>query len=326
MISGGSWGVFMKRVLVVYYSQTGQLGDIVRATLGPLQADPGIEVTTLEIKPVTPYPFPWPTGFFFNTFPETVYEEVDPIQPLAMPANTDFDLVILPYQVWFLSPSKPMTAFLQSPEARTLIAGKPVITLIGCRNMWLSAQERMKDQIAALGGHLIDNVVLTDSAHSAFTFISTPAWMLTGKKGPFLGGMVPEAGVSQEDIAGCARFGRAIAAKLPTRMVGDTTPMLSDLGAVSVFEGLMSSEKVARKSFLIWGRLLRACGKPGGVLRGLVLGVYVLFLFTLICTVVPLLAIIKSLIKPLAAKRIAAQRAYYAQPSGEGRALVEAAA
>jgi hypothetical protein len=312
----------MKRVLVIYYSQTGQLRDIVRSTVGPLEADPAVEVVTLEIKPAQPYPFPWPVGTFFNTFPETVYEEVDPIEPVTMPANADFDLVILAYQVWFLSPSKPTTAFLRTPEAARLLAGKPVITLIGCRNMWLSAQERMKAMLEGLGARLIDNVVLTDSAHSAFTFISTPAWMLTGRKGPFLGGTVPEAGVSQEDIAGCARFGRAIAAQLPTRSGGDASPMLSDLGAVTVFEGLMDSEKVARKSFLIWGRLLRACGKPGAPLRSLVLGVYVLFLFTLIITVVPLLAVIKSLIKPLAKARIANQRAYYAQPSGEGRALL----
>ena len=315
----------MKRVLVVHYSQTGQLSEILRSTVAPLEAAPDIEVTWLPIEPVTPYHFPWPTGFFFNTFPETVYEDVDPILPPAMPANTDFDLVILGYSVWFLSPSKPITAFLQSPEAKVLLAGKPVITVIGCRNMWLSAQERMKEQLSALGAHLIDNVVLTDSAHSAFTFISTPAWMLTGKKGPFMGGVVPEAGVSQEDIAGCARFGQAIAAKLPTRSKGDTAPMLSELGAVSIFEGLMSSEKVARKSFLIWGRLLRACGKPGAPLRSVVLVLYVAFLFTLICTVVPLLAIIKSLIKPLAKASIARQRAYYAEPSGEGRALLGAA-
>jgi hypothetical protein len=56
-----------------------------------------------------------------------------------------------------------------------------------------------------------------------------------------------------------------------------------------------------------------------------VLVLYVAFLFTLICTVVPLLAIIKSLIKPLARASIARQRAYYAQPSGEGRALLGAA-
>ena len=62
----------MKRVLVVHYSQTGQLSEILRSTVAPLEAAPDVEVSWLPIEPVTPYPFPWPAGFFFNTFPETV--------------------------------------------------------------------------------------------------------------------------------------------------------------------------------------------------------------------------------------------------------------
>ncbi len=98
--------------------------------------------------------------------------------------------------------------------------------------------------------------------------------------------------------------------------------MLTGLGAVSIAEGLIDSEKVAKRSFKLWGALLRACGKPGSIARRLVLVVYVAFLFTLIVTVIPLLAIIKRLIKPLARARIARERAYFAGPSGEDRALL----
>jgi hypothetical protein len=43
----------------------------------------------------------------------------------------------------------------------------------------------------------------------------------------------------------------------------------------------------------------------------------VLFLLTLIITVVPITAIIKKLIAPLTRKKIAKQKAYFAEPSGE---------
>ncbi|HVF15634.1 MAG TPA: dialkylresorcinol condensing enzyme, partial [Steroidobacteraceae bacterium] len=150
----------MKRVLVVHYSQTGQLRDIVASFIRPLQQAPNIEVTSLVLKPLQPYPFPWPFWRFFNTFPECVYEDPDPIEPLPLALNAEFDLVVIAYTVWFVSPNLPTTAFLHSPEARRLIRGKPVITLIGCRNMWLMAQERMKAKIEELGGHLMDNVAL----------------------------------------------------------------------------------------------------------------------------------------------------------------------
>jgi hypothetical protein len=307
----------MKRVLVIHYSQTGQLRDLMQSVVAPLQAAPGIDVTLAPIRPCRPYPFPWPFWRFFNTFPETVYGEADPVEPLDVADDAEFDLVILAYQVWFLSPSLPTTAFLQSEQAARLLRGKPVVTLIGCRNMWLMAQEVMKGHLQRLGARLVDNIVLTDHVHSAFTFISTPLWMLTGRRGPFLGGLVPPAGIPAAEIAAASRFGTAIAAQLPQRTAGDTSPMLQGLGAVAVNERLIASETIARRSFRIWGGLLRALGGPSSPLRRLVLVVYVIFLVTLILTVVPVSAVIKRLIAPLTRERVARQRAYFAAPSGE---------
>jgi hypothetical protein len=307
----------MKRVLVIGYSQTGQLNRILDSITSPLKTANDIEVDYLALEPVAPYPFPWSFLTFFDTFPETVYEDVKPIKPLSLADNQDYDLIILGYQVWFLSPSQPVTAFLQSDEAKTLLKDKPVITVIGCRNMWLMAQETVKKHIERLSGHLIDNVVLTDDAHSAFTFYSTPMWMLTGKQGPFWGGRIPRAGVPDHEIENAVRFGHAIAKHLPDRAQSDTSPMLEGLGAVKINERLIGSEKVAKRSFKLWGGLLRFLGKPGSLLRRFVLVFYILFLVTLILTVVPLLAIIKKLLSPLTKKKISVQKAYFAAPSGE---------
>lgn len=307
----------MKRVLLVYYSQSGQLRDIVASVAGPLRADAGIELTVAELKPLTPYPFPWPFWRFFNTFPETVYEQADPIEALPLPADADFDLVILAYQVWFLSPSLPTTAFLQSAQAERLLRGKPVITLIGCRNMWLMAQEQVKGHLQRLGARLLDNIVLTDAAHSAATFISTPLWVLTGKRGPFLGGLVPAAGVPAAEIRAAERFGAAIAAQLPQRDSAADTPMLSGLGAVKINERMIASETIARRSFRIWGGLLRKLGPPASPLRRIVLVLYVAFLITLILTVIPVSAVLKRLTAPLSRARVQRQRSYFAAPSGE---------
>jgi hypothetical protein len=307
----------MKKVLVVHYSQTGQLRDIVASFTAPLERSPQIEVTHVTLQPVRPYPFPWPFWRFFNTFPECVYEDPDPIQPLPLAADAEFDLIIIAYTVWFVSPNLPTMAFLKSPEAERLIKGKPVITLIGCRNMWLMAQERMKEHIARLGGHLIDNVALVDLAHMAATFISTPMWMLTGKRGPFLGGSVPRAGVPADEIARAARFGEAIARQLPERRSDDHSPMLKGLSAVSINESLIASETITRRSFRIWGGLLRAIGNQRSITRRIVLGLYVLFLITLILTVVPISAVLKRLLRPLTRARTQRQRAYFAAPSGE---------
>ena len=54
---------------------------------------------------------------FFNTFPETVLLKPEPIESLEF-KQEKYDLVILAYTVWFLSPSQPITAFLQNEQAK----------------------------------------------------------------------------------------------------------------------------------------------------------------------------------------------------------------
>jgi hypothetical protein len=307
----------MKKVLIVSWSQTGQLSNVVKAVAEPLLTAPDIEVLFETLCPVTPYKFPWSFLHFFNTFPETVYEEPQPIQPLQVSADESFDLIILAYQVWFLSPSQPMMAFLKTAEAARLLKDKPVITLIACRNMWLMAQEVMKEKLSALGAILIDNAALVDRAHPAATFISTPMWMLTGKRGPFLSGLIPAAGIPPENIAAAKRFGAAIAQQLPQREQVSDEPMLGNLQAVAVNEHLIASEKIAKRSFMIWGKLLRTIGAPSSPLRRVVLCLYIVFLVLMILTVVPVSALIKRLLSPFTRERIAQQRHYFALPSGE---------
>ncbi|MGE0115917.1 MAG: dialkylresorcinol condensing enzyme [Steroidobacteraceae bacterium] len=307
----------MKRILVVYYTQTGQLGEVVDSMVAPLRASPECAVTVMRLKPKRPYPFPWSFWQFFNTFPECIYDDPDPIEPLPLNDDAEFDLVILAYQVWFISPSLPTTAFLRSEQAKRLLRGKPVITVIGCRNMWLMAQERVKAQLQKLGAHLLDNVALTDRTHGAKTVVTTPWWLLSGNKGPYLGGLLPRAGIWQSDIQEAARFGKTIADEFPRREAGDTRPMLWGMGAVVIHPGLISSEQIVQRSFRLWGALLRACGKPESPLRRLVLALYVIFLVAMLLTVVPVVFVLKTLLSPLTRKRIAEQRRHFAAPSGE---------
>ncbi|NND68490.1 MAG: dialkylresorcinol condensing enzyme, partial [Halioglobus sp.] len=119
-----------KRVLIVHFSQSGQLHDVVRSVAAPLEESSEVEVSYELLRPQTDYPFPWPFFRFFDTFPETVYAEPEPIAPLSPASRERYDLVILAYQVWFLSPAQPATAFLDAPEAADLLRDTPVITLI----------------------------------------------------------------------------------------------------------------------------------------------------------------------------------------------------
>ena len=99
----------MKKVLIVHYSQTGQLSSLARNFAAPLQTA-GIQVDCVNIVPEQAFPFPWPFWRFFDTFPETVHLKPAPILPPQIPSE-DYDVVVIAYTVWFLSPSQPITAF-----------------------------------------------------------------------------------------------------------------------------------------------------------------------------------------------------------------------
>lgn len=286
-----------KRILVIYYSQSGQLKRVLETMLSPLDSDETLEVTTLVLQSSEEFTFPWRFWRFFDAFPETVYLDVPKNLPFELENPQGFDLIIVGYQPWFLSPSMPISAFLLSDEAKIILKDKPVITVIGCRNMWIEAHKTMKSLIEDCGARLIDNVVLKDQSGPLESFITTPRWMLTGKKEPFLG--LSRAGISEDEIERSVRFGERLVEKLQENSHLSSEPLLQNLGAVEVDQRFIASEKIAKRSFRIWGALIRQFGKRGSLSRIPILSFYILFLVTLIVTVVPLNMMIQAIVRRL---------------------------
>jgi hypothetical protein len=299
----------MARILVIYYTQTGQLRRVVESLVAPLKSRPEVEIVWQPVVPRPGYPFPWKFLSFLDAFPESVYLDAPAIVSGNFDADGEYELVILAYQVWFLAPSLPITGFLKSPQARVL-KGKRVITVIACRNMWVTAHRSMLRELEALGAHLTDNVVLTDSGPLWSTFITTPWWLLTGNQG-----LLPKAGVSETEIARAARFGHALVEALPRIARGEPGPYLSGLQAVRVNPLTMLGERIGHRSFRMWGRLVRAAGKPGALARKPVLLIYVVFLIGAILLVLPITMTLAAIATRLS-RRVAAQAQALEGPSG----------
>jgi hypothetical protein len=282
------------RILVVHYSQTGQLTRILRSMMEPLAANPEVVVDWYSVTPLHAYPFPWGLLSFLDVLPESVYLDPPPMQTQEIDATAEYDLVVLGYQVWFLSPSPPIVGFLQSAQARVL-RGRRVITVVACRNMWVSAHRVMLRLLREAGAQLTDNVVLTDHGPMWSTFITTPWWLLTGNKGPLLG-LFLEAGVSAAEIGRAARFGRALNEILPRLPCASQGPFLEGLDAVTVNPRILLAERIGYRSFRIWGRALRAAGNPGSLTRKPILLVYLCFLVAAILTVLPITASVAAIV------------------------------
>ena len=303
-----------KRVLMLMYSQSGQLARVAERIAAPLRESAGIElhVETLQVQPA--YPFPWPFFRFLDAFPESALLQPPALAPLGLTGDEHFDLVILPYQVWFLAPSPPVTAFLKHPVGRQLLHGKPVVTVIACRNMWMLAQEKLKALLTDCGARLIDNVVLIDPGPTLATFFTTPRWLWTGNKAGFWG--MPAAGLSAAQISGTRRFGRALRDALHSGAEQGTQPLLGGLGAVTADPRLYVSEKAGTRSFFVWGQLLRAAGGPGSPQRVPLLALYVVFLILMIVTIVPTSLLLQALLRPMLGGWLGRIKHQFEKPSG----------
>lgn len=280
----------MKRVLVVYYTQSGQLKEIIDSVLSPLTE---VTIDFLPIDTAEPFPFPWTGEAFFGAFPESYLQIPQPLKPFEL-VHTDYDLVILGYQVWYLSPSIPFNSFLQSEAGKQLLQGKPVITVSGTRNMWVMAQQKVKKLLTECGAHLVGNIALTDRHHNHISVITIVQWLFSGDKNKRYLGVFPKAGVADKDIQGASVYGTLIAPHLQT---GDYTGLQQVIvahGGVHYKRFLLSAEKKGNRLFGIWAKMIYGSKK-----RKFLLKCFRIYLYIAIWVLMPIVWLLYWLTYPL---------------------------
>lgn len=303
-----------KKILVLYYSQTGQLKKIVDSVIGPLNQSNNVEVIHEGISSTEEFDFPWSFFKFFDVFPECINLDAPVInQPKAKIQK--YDLIIFAYQVWFLSPSLPATGFLQSEFAKSVFKDTPVMTLIGCRNMWLMAQEKVKTLLNDLGAKHIDNAVLIDRGGSLVNFITVTRWLLTGKKDRLFG-VLPEPGVADKDIAEASRFGTAIKHAIEHDKEILNESLLKGYKAVEVDDKIIFSEKAGHRVFTIWAKVIRKIAPRKSKLRYPFLACFALYLVLAILVLVPIPMLIRTILTRITTNKTKTIRKYYESPSG----------
>ena len=294
----------MKKILVIYYSQSGQLRQLADSLFSGLSPDDQVQVDYYQIKPVKDFPFPWTPDEFFDTMPESVRGIPMALDMDNFPVEKKYDLVVLAYQVWYLSPSIPFSSFLQHEKARLFLKGKPVITLLGVRNMWVMAQERVRKMIAESGGRLVGNIVFFDRAHNLVSVITIVRWLIDGDKGPYK--YLPEAGVSKKEIQGASRFAKPLACALQENDFDSLQTQWLALEGVRVQYPIMRMEKVASRIFYLFaGFVLKkgGAGNPNRISRIRFFKYYLYFVIFIVSPVASTVFLIKKWIFPKTARR-----------------------
>ena len=242
-----------KKILVIYYTQSGQLENILDHFTTPL-VEAGNKVEKLRVHVANDYPFPWTGKSFFAVMPDCVLGVPTELKPFVLKENK-YDLVILGYQAWFLSPSIPANSILQHPSVKAVLKETPVITITGARNMWISAMQRIKKILKAADAKLVGSIALFDKHHNLISFITIFYWMFKGKKGRLLN-IFPKPGVSDADIENTRHFGMTVQKYCSAGNWEGLQEELIQQKAIEVKYNLMFIESKASKIFAIWANII----------------------------------------------------------------------
>lgn len=296
----------MKKILAICFSQSGQLNEILDNFLAPLDAD----VDRVHVKMKESFPFPWTAKSFYDVLPESVLEEAFELKTLSFKYE-QYDLVVFGHQPWFLSPSIPTTSILKNEEVRKRIAGTPVITVIGSRNMWLGAQESVKREIKEAGGTLVGNIPLFDRSPNLASAVAIVHWMMTGKK-TRKWGIFPLPGVSKEDIEFTSEYGKIVNEH---HLKGKEYEKLQEeflaLGKIDINTNVMFVESRAKKLFTIWAKKIKQKGTTPEKRRRWLIGFRIYLNFALFIISPIVLLLFNLIIRPLTYKRIQQQKQYF---------------
>ncbi|BBX62701.1 hypothetical protein MSAS_18750 [Mycobacterium saskatchewanense] len=264
------------RAVVYLYTQTGQLREVTKALTDPLEGRDW-SVRWVDVQPRKGFPFPWPVRRFFGVFPEAVDRSalVELVEPKDGFHTAADELVILAYQVWYLSPSIPIRSLLAAhPES---VRDRDVVTVIACRNMWYSAAIEMCQLLRAAGARSVEVVAATDTRSSATTLVTTLRWLLTGNREPFL--WFGRAGVGADELGRVAEVGRCLAEAEPRP--SEMAPVVPALAVADILAG---------HAFRRWGALADRARAHGKAASAASLTAFVLVLLAAIALGLPLAA------------------------------------
>jgi hypothetical protein len=293
-----------KKVLAIFYSQSGQLEEIIDQFTSPFQGS-GFTVEKLRIYPEQAYPFPWSGKSFFGVMPDCVLQVPRPLQPFHF-KESRYDLIILGYQAWFLSPSIPSNSLLADPRFKELAKNTPIITITGARNMWLSAMEKIKPVLKSMDAPLVGNIALVDRHHNLVSFVTIFYWMFKAKK-ERLWNMFPVPGVSEDDIMKTKSYGEIAIPYLERGNWQGFQEEMVKQGAVPVKYALMFIESKARKIFKVWAGIISKRKKKDAWLVA-----FKYYLLIALFIAAPIILTVDAIFfKPFLSGRIKRQKQYY---------------
>lgn len=164
------FAVSKKRVLIVYYSFSGQTQLLVQRIAAGLR-ECLLEVEIERLQPVQQIAFPFSSWLrMTQVMVLSFFRRRVPVQPVEHLAGRKWDMVVLAGPTWSYNPSGPMLAFLDR-YGKSICSRTPVVPIISCRSYWRTHYLGLKWILNRLGAKVMPPVVYLHSANEPWRTI-----------------------------------------------------------------------------------------------------------------------------------------------------------
>jgi hypothetical protein len=230
MILPGGGRERTKRALLLYYSLTGN-GKRAMSCVEEGLTRKGYAVDAKAVQPVEPlFRFPFSFSEFARIMLRAILRVPAPIEPIGLPADHPYDLIVVENQTWFVGMAAPMESLFLDPANRAIFRGRDVATVNVCRGLWRRSQAMLVRWAQRSGGHVVGGRACSNPGWEPARTFSLFLFLAYGEEGRprFLRGwFLQRQYLAEEKLAALVRFGEALAERPgpgePPRDTGDVS-------------------------------------------------------------------------------------------------------
>jgi len=210
------------RVLLVYYSYTGQTEKVIATIEGQLESR-GCDVHRASIaftdprytKRFSEFPMPRPFLEVLGMIPAELKRKSATIEIPASVSARHYDLVVVGSPTWWLSTNVPVRSFLESETAGKALKGTPFAGLVVCRRYWRHNLKTVRRLGVERGGDFVDGLHFRYAGGQVRSMLSLISYLGSGEyRDRYLGVRIPRTNIRDEQLSEARTFADGLADRL----------------------------------------------------------------------------------------------------------------
>jgi hypothetical protein len=203
------------KALFVLYSLTGTGRSALQNVKAGLESA-GYSTTEYDVQPVERELFSFPLTLlrFVRIMLRAIFRIPAKIEPLNIPPNHDYDLIVVFGQTWFVGVSAPIEAVFQDERNHPIFTGRDAATVNVCRGLRRRSQAMLVRWLERSGATVVGAHAYEHEGHEpsrVFSLFAYLAYGQTGRPAWLKWFLEPRYGLSDQAFANLKEFGTKLA-------------------------------------------------------------------------------------------------------------------